>query len=183
MVEGDQHLKETFPLPPLVAYKRLPNIKDKLIRSKVPKSTNQRPRRLVPGMSRCNNCATCPFVQTGKTVRATATNQTVEINRPVTCQTKNIIYCVFCDKCAVQYVGESERTLNLRFSEHKGYAVNRKLQKVTGAHFNEKGHKVSDMRVTILEKVFSTDENVRKEREHHYINIMNTKYKGLNKKT
>ena len=80
-------------------------------------------------------------------------------------------------------MGESERTLNLRFSEHKGYAVNRKLQKVTGAHFNEKGHKVSDMRVTILEKVFSTDENVRKEREHHYINIMNTKYKGLNKKT
>ena len=32
----DPHLKETFPQPPLVAYKRPKNIGDKLIRSKVP---------------------------------------------------------------------------------------------------------------------------------------------------
>ena len=183
MVGGDPYLKEVFPLPPLVAYKRPPNIKNKLIRSKIPTSTNQRPHRIIPGMSKCNNCAICPFVQTGKSVRATATNFTVDINRPVNCQSKNIIYCVFCDKCSVQYVGESERTLQARFSEHKGYVMNTHLNKATGAHFNEKAHKVSDMRVVILEKVFSSDPAVRKERESHFIKQMNTKYKGLNKKT
>ena len=82
----------------------------------------------------------------------------------------------------MQYVGESERTLQ-RFSEHKGYVMNTHLNKATGAHFNEKAHKVSDMRVVILEKVFSSDPAVRKERESHFIKQMNTKYKGLNKKT
>ena len=61
--------------------------------------------------------------------------------------------------------------------------VNSKLTKATGEHFNLKGHKVSDMRITILEKIFSSDPAVRKEREKYYISKMNTKYKGLNKIT
>ena len=58
--------------------------------------------------------------------------------------------------------------------------MNKKISKATGEHFNMKGHKVSDMRVSIIEKVFSQDTAVRKEREKFYIMKMNTKYKGLN---
>ena len=36
MINTDPHLKEVSPLPPLVAYKRPPNIKDKIIRATVP---------------------------------------------------------------------------------------------------------------------------------------------------
>ena len=57
------------------------------------------------------------------------------------------------------------------------------MKKATGEHFNIKGHKVSDMKISILEKIFSTDPAVRKEREKFFINKMNTKYKGLNKIT
>jgi len=39
------------------------------------------------------------------------------------------------------------------------------------------------MRVTVLEKIFSSDAAIRKEREKLFINKMNTKYKGLNKMT
>ena len=35
-MKQDPYLAEIFPLPPLVAYKRPPNIKDKLIRAKIP---------------------------------------------------------------------------------------------------------------------------------------------------
>jgi len=83
----------------------------------------------------------------------------------------------------MQYIGESERSLQDRFSEHKSYAMNQKVNKATGQHFSEKGHKVSDMRVTILEKVFSLDAAVRKEREKYFITKMNTKYKGMNRIT
>ena len=79
----------------------------------------------------------------GKTVRATATNLTVEINRPVNCQTKNFLYCISCEKCPMQYVGERERSLQDRFSEHKRHTMNRKVNKATGEHFSQKGHKVS----------------------------------------
>ena len=51
-------------------------------------------------------------------------------------------------------VGESERSLQQRFSEHKGYVINSHLNKATGEHFNLKGHNVSDMRVIIIEKFF-----------------------------
>ena len=97
----------------------------------------------------------CPFVVVGKAVKATATNAVVEFNSAVTSQTKNIIYCITCNKCKQQYVGQTERTLQARFSEHRDYAKKRDLNKVCGAHFSSRGHSVHDMKVSILEKVHS----------------------------
>ena len=54
-------------------------------------------------------------------------------------------------------------------------------KKSTGEHFSQQGHKISDMKVTVIEKIFSSDPAIRKEREKFYIMKMNTKYKGLNK--
>ena len=36
MVESDPRLKEVFPKPPMVAYRRPPSLREKLIRAKVP---------------------------------------------------------------------------------------------------------------------------------------------------
>ena len=52
---------------------------------------------------------------------------------------------------------------------------------ISGAHYNTPGHTIGDMRVTILEKVFSFNPLIRKERDGLFISF-NTKYKGLNKK-
>ena len=41
------------------------------------------------------------------------------------------------------------------FLEHKGYVSKNMLTKATGAHFNEKGHKISDMQITVIEKIFN----------------------------
>ena len=82
----------------------------------------------------------------------------------------------------MQYVGESERSLQDRFSEHLGYVKNKHITKATGAHYNLPGHTVSDMRVTIVEKIHSSDPLIRKQREELFIQKLNTKYKGLNKK-
>ena len=178
----DPYLKDVFPLPPLVAYKRQPNLRDKLIRAKVPDQVTRRPKRNVPGMKKCLNCPICPFVQPGRSVTSTANTCTVDINTAVTCKTRNIIYCITCKRCSEQYIGESERSLQERFSEHRGYVTNRNLTKATGLHFNQRGHSVSDMSVSIVEKVYSKNENFRKEREKMFINKMQTKYRGMNRK-
>jgi hypothetical protein len=47
----------------------------------------------------------------------------------------------------------------------------------------DRGHSVSDMSVIIIEKISSNNQNFRKEREKMYINKMETKYKGMNRKT
>ena len=40
-----------------------------------------------------------------------------------------------------------------RMYEHLDYVRNEKVDKVTGHQFNQKGHKITDMKFTILEKV------------------------------
>ena len=133
-------------------------------------------------MKICNSCPICPFVQPCKNIKATSNNKTVDINASVNCKSRNIIYCITCQKCRLQYIGESERSIHERLSEHKAYVANKQLSKATGAHFNLPGHSVSEMKVSILEKVHSLDPLVRKEREELFIRKFNTKYKGLNKR-
>ena len=93
-----------------------------------------------------------PYVKVGKSVKSTANKYTVDINTSVNCQSKNLIYLLECKKCRKQYKGETERTLQDRLSDHLGYVRNAHLTKATGFHFNQPGHKISDMQITITEK-------------------------------
>ena len=172
MITNNPILKETFPALPLVAYRRPKSIRDKLIRSKFPKPIS-RPICNINGMKKCLSCPICPFDVEGKAFKATATTAVVELNSAVTCQTKNIIYCIICNKCKQQYVGQTERTLQARFSEHRDYAKKRDLNKACGAHFSSRGHSDHDMKVSILEKVHSDDELLREERESMFIRDFN----------
>ena len=174
----DPRMKEIFPL---VAYKRPTNIRDKLIRSKVPPLMSSRPRRVNPRMKKCLKCGVCPYIKEGKSVQATSTGYKVDINSSVDCSSQNIIYLLGCKKCPQQYIGETERMLKERFSEHRGYVNTKNLSKTTGAHFNEKGHSISDMEITIIEKLFTEDPQFRKQREKMFIQKFNTRYRGLNK--
>ena len=56
------------------------------------------------------------------------------------------------------------------------------MEQATGEHFNSIGHKLADMKITVLEKVKYEDEFYRLEREHYFIRKLNTYYKGLNKR-
>ena len=78
----------------------------------------------------------------------------------------------------MKYVGETRRILKFRFTEHRGY-VNNHDGTPTGEHLNLPGHSLADMTVTILEKVRSSDDLYRKEREKYFIRKFNTFYKGL----
>ena len=180
MITNDPHLKEVFPSPPLVAYKKPKTIRSIIIRAKVPKILS-RPKREIKGMKKCLNCPICPFIGEGKVVKSSKTDFVQKINFVADCQTKNIIYCITCSKCYDQYIGQSERTLQARFSEHRDYVKQEKVEKACGWHFNKKGHSVHNMKVTVVEKVHSNDDVLREERESMYIKNFNTKYKGINR--
>ena len=81
----------------------------------------------------------------------------------------------------MQYIGETGRSAKVRFKEHIGYVENVQLEKATGNHFNLPGHSISDMQFVILEKIYSKDPGVRKERESLFIKNFNTLHKGINK--
>ena len=183
MVEEDPRLKEIFKQPPMIAYKRHRNLKDMLIRSKVPKVSNSRPKRNLKGMKKCGICVICPYIKEGRKIKSTATNYSKEINQKVDCNSENTIYLIECNKsnCRQQYVGCSDQPFKLRMSQHRGYANNKKIEKATGYHFSQKNQSVADMKFSIIEKIHIKNRFYLLETEKHYIRKFNTKYKGMNK--
>ena len=180
MVLMDPHLNEVFPQPPLVAYKRTKNIKDFVIRAKIPKPLNSRPQRQIPGMKKCMKaCHLCPYILEGKTV--IKGDFEWKIKNTVNCETENVVYLIECQKCKLQYIGETERPFKERIGEHKIYIRTEKYNQPIGEHFNRPGHHLSDMKVTILEKMKNNDQQYRKERESYLIRKFNAFYKGMNK--
>ena len=105
-----------------------------------------------------------------------------KINQNLNCEISNCIYLIECkkDRCNMKYIGETKRILKFRLAEHRGY-VNNDDDTATGQHFNLPGHSLSDLTVTILEKVRSNDDLYRRERERYFIRKCNTYYKGLNR--
>ena len=178
----DQYLSEVFKEPPLTAYKRQKNIKDHLIKAKVADPPSVRPKRTKNGMSKCGkNCSLCPYIKEGKSISVNR-KSTWQIMNNVNCQTSNLIYLIECNKenCKTRYIGETGRTLQNRIADHRGYVINEHLNTATGFHFNTPGHSVSNLTVTIIEKVRKSDESYRKQREKYHIIKFNTYYKGLN---
>ena len=178
---NDPYMLEVFPLVPIVAYRRPKNLRDLLIRAKLPSSS--RPNRKIPGMKKCRyNCDICQFINVGKEVKATSNNTRVKLEDGCDCLTRNIVYCITCNKCGKQYIGESEKTLRERTKQHIGYIRNKMMEKTTGEHFNSYGHSLSDMKVTVLEKIRSSDPMMRKQKEKEFILKFNTIHKGLNRR-
>ena len=127
---------------------------------------------------------TCHYIDkdNSKTIKATASNYKVDLNVATDCKTFNVVYCITCKKCRIQYIGETWKSVSERFKEHKSYVTSKNLSKATGEHFNGPGHSVSDMSISVVEKIFSKDGFYRKEREKFYIQKFNSKFKGLNRK-
>ena len=133
-------------------------------------------------MKKCTrpNCNTCPSVKVSKRIISNNTGKIVSINTSTSCDTNGIVYYIKCKRCNQEYIGQTGRTLAKRFGEHRGYVNNNKTNEPTGLHFNLPGHRLSDMEVSVLEKVFSKDKLTRETRESFYIREFQTEINGMN---
>ena len=176
------HMQETFPKPPMVAYKRPKNIRDFIIKAKVAKKVS-RPKRVLPGMHKCNihTCKICPYIHEGKKFTSHFSHKSVEATQHHSCKELNCIYLIQCKKCNQQYIGET-KSFYKRMLQHLSDARNKRLHKAIGEHFSGGGHKMSDMTFTVIERLKNFDFRYRKARESYHIEQWNLKYKGLNKK-
>ena len=86
MVSQNPYLAEVYPEPPLTAYKIQRNIRDSIVRARVPPPLSQYPRRQINGMKKCERgCIICPFVKEAKHVKGNTF--TWSINNQVNCHT------------------------------------------------------------------------------------------------
>ena len=122
-----------------------------------------------------------PFIREGKFVKSK--NFTWQIRKKLNCESSNVIYMIECsiENFKQQYIGETERNVRKRILDHVGYVKNKIVSKATGFHFNLPGHSISNIQVTIIEKVKKSDIIYRKEREHFHIQKFITFYRGINR--
>ena len=185
VMKSDPYLKKVFPEPPMVAFRRTDNLRKKLIKAKVPPPPPKRKKREINGMKKCNHprCESCPFILQGKDVQSPFCATSVKINASLDCNSKNVVYGIFCDKsnCKQCYIGETQRKLKERLSEHKN-SVRKNEKNVIGVHFNGPGHSVENLKITAIEKVFARGQQIILKRESLWINNFEAEYKGLNRK-
>lgn len=163
----------------LTAYKNSPNLKQLLVRGKLPP-------RYEGAHTSCKGprCHTCSMTQQGSTFTSTITNKTYKHIHNTDCSSKNIIYLITCNKCKKQYVGETGRELRLRMTDHRHY-VTKKVNTPIGQHFNSPNHSVGDIKVTVIDSLEQTDGTLRmrQTRENAWIRKLQTEAPlGLNER-
>ena len=96
------------------------------------------------------------------------------------CQSRNIIYVLTCGTHNVQYVGETQQTLNARFRLHESM-MNTKKENPVADHFNDENHLNNkfDYKINIVGQ--EANKNKRLRLEEAWILLLNTHYpNGLN---
>ena len=184
LLARDPTVKTYMPKPPRVSYSRTSSIGDIIVRSKVPPQTARTARRQANlGFKKCgkrSDCCVCPHSVNTTTHSCSHTGKSYPITSSISCTTPGVIYCITCTKdsgqCAQlggpQYVGCTERQVKIRFSEHVGSATQpsqANTAKPVGLHFRLPGHSHSDMKLTPVEKVRSSDRFILEARESYWI--------------
>ena len=84
-----------------------------LVRAKHPSKVNA-PRTLV-GMHKCNKpCKVCHLINVTKEFRSNTKDETHKMHGEFSCNTVGMIYLISCNKCSMQYVGQTTRKFQIR---------------------------------------------------------------------
>lgn len=170
-------MKRIFPSPPMLCWKRTKNLREFLIRAKLPKEISlRRSCRKKTGFTHCNrNCNMCKFSPNfASNVISSRTNESFPILSNMNCTSKNVIYCITCTKSSggcksrPQYIGETGRKVADRFNEHFSSIKPNSLKSI-GQHFSTNAHSSADLSIVAIEQIRSSDPWIRVVREKFYI--------------
>ena len=107
-------------------------------------------------ISKCNrkNCLTCPIFKPDPIFRSSVTGKTYKVIGPGdwSCSTSNVVYLVTCQRCGLQYVGETSQALRKRMNNHRANIKSLKPQFLY-KHFTSDGHRLEDMFVQPIESI------------------------------
>lgn len=177
LLQSNDRLKRIFNFPVQVTYRRGKNLGDTLVNAKLNKNSPQ-----YTGARPCNlpRCKTCKHIQTTNCVKSTASAHTHTIKHAFTCTSSNVIYCIECGDCSMQYIGETGQQMNNRLTGHRTDTLN-KLPKAVSEHFNAPGHSFERIRLYILETGFRSTRD-RRDRESFLIHKFKSIHPyGINK--
>jgi hypothetical protein len=128
----------------------------------------------------CGNsrlCLTCKHIPTCNSVTSNATNMSFKLQTDLNCSSNNIIYLIECENCGKQYIGQTKRSLRLRFNNHR-FDIENERKTVVSAHFNRACH-LDDCKIIPIFKcpTMESDEEttrIRLDIEQYFIKTLKT---------
>ena len=145
---------------PSIAYRPGPTFRDILTSSIVQYPYQPHKNiKVMPNVCRKAVCrfSNCPNISRKDKLVCTQTKLSHDnLPRPTkgyyTCKISNIIYCITCNQCSKQYIGQLSRALCQRIYEHKYSVLNPLSVKIpVNKHFSTKNHGVKDMVFSVVE--------------------------------
>ncbi len=152
----------------ITGYKRLPNLKDKLVNARVPNTTAPiaKPNRPKPG-KKCKRalklkCRYCPKINHSGRITSTFSGREYSAKINVDCKSTNLIYCITCKKCKIQYVGQTMIGLCKRFNTHFNLIANGSDTHSVSKHFSKPDHKgLRDVEIHIVDFIHAKPRSTR----------------------
>ena len=139
-------------------FRRAKHIRDHLVRAKIsPIRTSTPilgtdPPTPVRNVCTTRDCTYCRALDTSGQIIFPVQNRRYMTRRNVCCRSSSVIYCIRCQACGNDYVGQTKRRLVERMREHYRNVRQNCTTHIIGRHYNSAGHVgIPDMRVYILE--------------------------------
>ena len=140
-------------------------------------------------LSECGSvrCKTCKHMSQGSSFTSNVTKRSYEVissNTSMTCTSDNVVYLISCNRCGVQYVGETSQKLKNRLNNHRS-SLKRQPNLYLYHHFSSPGPSVDDISIMPIEEIIPCDRanitSLRLEREDYWCRELCTYYPyGLN---
>ena len=156
-------MREIFKEPPLLAYRRDRNLCDVLVHRKTDKILGRKEEQCA--------CDVCKSI-IKNSIPDRKGEKNYNVIKDATCKDRNLIYALICNRCAkTVYVGETERTLKERTTEHKR-DIKFQKDKPIMRHF--RNHEEKDLSVAILTRTVGENKIYRLISEEKWIKTLQT---------
>ena len=136
------------------------------------------------GIKNCSDrrCKTCPYMPPVDSIEFKKTNKTFFLNSCFTCQSKNLIYCITCNGCSKQYIGETGDTLRNRMTVHRQHIRESKYQILdVSKHIAACAQGISpQFSITPFYKMQNDEEFARKHKEKYFISVFKPELNSRN---
>ena len=154
----------------IAAFRKNKNLKDCLVRSRVGHREGRHPRPT-------NN-----YFKQIKWLQNSNTQRVFKVPITGTTNSKNCVYIIICKKCGKKYIGETGRTIHLRFQGHKQNILRQKnTDRHVVRHFVNHGWNAVQASVLECNPHWTTSQRRRAER--NWINKLGTTHpQGLNER-
>ncbi|XP_062612905.1 uncharacterized protein LOC134274656 [Saccostrea cucullata] len=122
----------------------------------------------VHSVSKCpdRRCGTCPYIREGNTFKIGPKD--FKVNANMSCDSKNVIYCITCEGCGQFYIGETGTTLRTRIRIHKQHIQHPEYRQVkVSEHLDQCGN--GHFTVFPFYKLLTDSTVERREKEKHFI--------------